>query len=232
MANERLADIQQKIADLDTSLSFAQKVCQVGKDLTQADGVSVALVLNDAYTHLASTSNEYTFLEEEQFSLGQGPSFRAKSSLTPIIIENTMDSSFGDSFPVFQNLAAKHQIGSMFVFPLRVGNAYIGALSCYRKQPGNLNVEEYSDGLILARIATTALVKQLAGIFLDENNQIYDSRVIEQSGLQIAAGMVSEQLNCSIIDALVRIRALAFKEDLPVNVVANKIIDQEIDIEN
>jgi hypothetical protein len=43
--------------------------------------------------------------------------------------------------------------------------------------------------------------------------------------------MVAEQLNCSVIEALVRIRALAFSEDSSVNAIAKKIVTKEISIE-
>lgn len=221
--------VGQVVANVSTR-TVAQSICHVAQDLLNAQSVSLAMVIEHAYRPVADTDNLGTFLDEEQFALGDGPTFEARQSLAPIILEDAHADRAVARWPVFAKLAEKHGIHGAFAFPLRVGNAYMGVLSVYRARAGQPSAEQYADGLILATLATAEIVRQEAGIAAEPGSNVFEPGLY-QSALQVAAGMVAESLNISIVASLARIRARAFADDQTVSQTAQRIIARELVLE-
>lgn len=135
-------------------------------------------------------------------------------------------------WPIFAKLAQEHQVHGVFAFPLRIGDAYFGVLAVYRFRAGEPTAMEYTDGLILSSLATAELVRHQAGAGLDSGAGVFEPGLYDQSPLQIAAGMVAEALNISIVAALVRIRAQAFADEQPVNRIAQQIVARTLVLDN
>ena len=231
MVDDRWHAIADKIRATDPHLNLGQKLCAVGVEVLGATAVSIALVFNHAYSPVSASSELATLLDEEQFALGNGPTFDAQNAAGPVIIEDTHAHRASHKWPAFTPVAAKHNIHGVFAFPLRVGTAYLGVLTAYRHSPGQPSAQQYADGLILASLATAELVRHQAGVTSPELADIFEPGLYDQSALQIAAGMVAESLNCPIVVALVRIRARAFSDDKPVSEIARAIVAREIVLE-
>jgi transcriptional regulator with GAF, ATPase, and Fis domain len=231
LVNDRWHSIADKIRATDSSLTLGQKLCAVAVEVLGANAASIALVVNHAYSAISASSDVATLLDEEQFALGNGPTFDAQEASGPVIIDDTTAHRASHKWPAFTPVAAKHGIHGVFAFPLRVGTAYLGVLTAYRTNPGKPTADEFSDGLILASLATAELVRHQAGVTSPELADIFEPGLYDQSALQIAAGMVAEALECPIVAALVRIRARAFADDKPVSEIARAIVAREIVLE-
>ena len=223
--------IVSRIREIQSPNTPAEKICQVAAEVLQCDIVSICLTIASSYSPVATTNTLGTYLDEEQFVLGDGPTFASQFSSTPIHVENFQAKKSADLYPAFAKVALKHNVISSHAFQLTIGSAQIGALTLYWKHPVSLNADYYADSLILATLATAELVRLQAGIDDDSVNEMFEMQQLRKSVLQIAAGMTAEKLNCNVIEALVRIRAYAFSEDLPVTEVAKRIVNRKISIE-
>ena len=232
MNEERWQVITRKIRAVNPELNLAQKLCLVGVEVLHAETVSLALVVDHAYSAIAASDHLATLLDEQQFALGDGPTFDAQDSSTPIVVADTGNPKAGRKWPAFTPIAERHGIQGVFAFPLRIGMAYLGVMSAYRSRPDAPSANEYADGLILASMATADLVRHQAGVTPPDLADIFAPGLAAQSQLQIATGMVSELLNCSAVSALVRIRARAFADDKPVSEIARAIVARELILKN
>ncbi len=231
MVDSRWQVISDRIKTGNPGLSIDQRVCAVTRDIFQAQSVSMAMVVQHSYRPIAATDDLGTFLDDEQFALGDGPTFDAQTSPIPIVLEDARSARAKRRWTVFANLAAKHEIAGVFAFPLRVGEAYLGVLSIYCTLAGEPTADRYSDGLILASIATAELIRRAAAIGPASDMTVLEPGLYDESSLQIAAGMVAESLNVSIVAALARIRARAFSDDKPVSATAQLIVDRQLVLE-
>lgn len=229
MAEGRSKFITDKIRSADSALTVAHRICLVANELLGAKSISLALVVDHSYSPIAATDSLGSLLDDEQFALGNGPTFEAQESPAPVILADAHSRRAVARWPVFVKLAEKHGVVGAFAFPLRVGYAYLGVLTAYRSRAGELSVEQYTDGLILASLATAELVRREAGI-VSETGSI-EPGLYNQSSLQVAAGMVAESLNIPIVAALARIRARAFAEDQPVSQTARLIVARQLVLE-
>ena len=76
-----------------------------------------------------------------------------------------------------------------------------------------------------------ALLQQQAGASPVDLADAFSPGVDHQSQIQFAAGMVSEQLGVSIVEALVRLRARAYAQERSLNSVARSVINRELTFE-
>jgi hypothetical protein len=128
-------------------------------------------------------------------------------------------SGVGMRWPAFLAEAAKADIRAVFVFPVRTGAISLRAIDLYRRSPGPLGREELAMALT-AVDAVAVAVLDVAGT-LDSG---LDIDWVSSMAVHRAAGMVMDQLGTSIDNALVRLRAAAYAEGVPVNELANAVI--------
>lgn len=231
MASDRWRDIAQQIREGDPSQTIGHRLCAVASQALRGRAASLALVIDNSYSAIASSDQLATLLDEQQFAVGDGPTFDARVASAPVIADDLRQFRATHRWPAFTSVAATHDVRGVFAFPLRVGNAYLGVLTVYRTEAGELTTQQFSDGLVLASIATAELIRHEAGVASPESPDMFDPGLYDQSALQIAAGMVSESLNCSIVVALVRIRARAYADDAPVSEIARAIVARELVLE-
>ncbi len=224
MTDQRWQFIADKVGELDPALSVSTRICLVALEFLCARSTSLALVIDHVYSPIADSDALGTLLDEQQFALGDGPTFDAQCSPAPIILDDVHAHRTSERWPIFAKLAQQHQVHGVFAFPLRIGDAYLGVLTAYRLRAGEPTAVEYTDGLILSSLATAEVVRHQAGAGLDSGAGIFEPGLYDESALQIAAGMVAESLNVSIVAALVRIRARAFADEQPVNRIAQRIV--------
>ena len=228
VTGDRWRRIADQIERVDPSRSLGHRVCAVAADVLAADNASLALVVNHATSWIEGSSDCAVVLDEQQFSLGDGPTFMAIDSLAPVMAIDMTSPEALRRWPAFAPVAIRHDAIAVFSFPLRVGEARLGVMSAYRSQPGELTAVEYADGLVVASLATMALLQEQAGASPGDLAVAFSPGVIHQSQVQLAAGMVSEQLDVSIIEALVRLRAYAYAHEQSVNSAAQSVISREL----
>jgi hypothetical protein len=106
---------------------------------------------------------------------------------------------------------------------LEIGAIRVGALDLYCDRPGVLTDAQLSVALTFADAAAGAL---LAGRFADAEMP-FDIDALGSTvyaEVHQATGMISVQLNVSLDDAFVRLRAHAFAGERPVHEVARDVV--------
>ena len=162
-------------------------------------------------------------MEHLQFTLGEGPCVEASASGSPVLVPDLNDPGNGvrARWPLFLAEAATTGVRAIFAFPVRIGAISLGAVDLYRRSPGPLPRQD------LARTLTT--VDAIAEALLDEGHGLegLDAGVGSAAWWCIVpAGMIMVQAGCSIEDALLRLRAAAYAEGVPINRVADDVINQ------
>jgi GAF domain-containing protein len=124
----------------------------------------------------------------------------------------------------FSGPALDAGVRSVFGFPLHVGAVRLGALNLYGDRPGSLTDEQRADALVVADIAAQAILTLQAnappGKLAAELEAGADFRYVVHQ----ASGMVAAQLDVSVGQALIRLRAYAFGNDRSLTEVAQAVV--------
>lgn len=210
------------------------RVASATRAVLDADHVGMLVTTEDILTPLDCIDDIGARLDEQQFSLGDGPTLLATRSTSPVVAAGLHLEAGRLRWPLFAALATRLGMASAVALPLCVGGERLGVLTAYRSHSSVPNDEQYADAIVLARLATGLLVADHAGVENVEGSRL--SAVVvgglrNQSIVHQAAGMVSEQLGVSIVEALVRLRAHAAAADLPLAVVGRSIVAGELALE-
>jgi hypothetical protein len=226
VAGDRRERIVARLVAAGGSSSTPGPLCRVAADVIGLTGAGV-MVLHDGVPQasLCSTGPVSALIEELQYTLGEGPCIDAYRSGT-VIAEPDLGAPATPRWPAFTSEALDAGARAVFGFPIRIGAARIGALNVFRDSTGPLSDEQHADALVMADvIARTILAFQShaepGAIAVELNADIH--RVVHQ-----AAGMVSVQLDISVGDALVRLRAYAFGVDKSITEVARQVVSREL----
>jgi hypothetical protein len=157
-------------------------------------------------------------LEELQFTVGEGPSVDAVSTGTPVLVADlaSADGSSGERWPGFRSEVQRLDVRAMFAFPIRVGAVALGTLALYRCTPGGLRPDHVTVGLTAVDALASSLLSQ------SPRGGGVDGYPLT---VHRAAGMVMVQLDSSIDEALVRLRATAFLEGRAVTAMAVDVLE-------
>jgi len=79
----------------------------------------------------------------------------------------------------------------------------------------------------VSSLATIMLLQQNDGPALGRVDVDPSALSVLHETVQIAAGMAAEQLEVTVVEALVRVRAQAFAEDLAIEELARRIVARE-----
>lgn len=160
-------------------------------------------------------------MERLQFTLGEGPCVDASVSGSPVLVADLVDPEDGvaNRWPVFLTEAAQAGVRAVFAFPIRIGAISLGAVDLYRRTPGPLT------GGNLTRVLS--VVDAMALTLLDLDGSLdaeVDLEKMHNLVVHRAAGMMMVQMSSSIEQALMRLRATAYSEGIPIDELANSVV--------
>ena len=232
----RIADL---LGDASAGKPVGPAVAEVVAELLGVDDVSLTLLVAGEPVSTVGTSATAVALCERQLLLGEGPSVDAVRTGQPQLLDDLDATAAHERMPVLLSDPLLDGVGAIFSFPMRVGGAQVGVLTAHRSVAGPLSSEQHADGLTATTLATIAMLHLAAGGGLGSGVGAADAAAgfagdpawVLDSVVQIAAGMVSEQLRVPIVEALVRIRAHAFATGDRAEDVASAIIDRELRLE-
>ena len=161
-------------------------------------------------------------LEDLQLVVGEGPCLDAFSSGGPVLISDVSEAE--DRWPAFASGAAERGAAAVFSFPLQIGTIRLGSLDCYRDTTGPLTASAISDALVLADLATQAILAELDGHGAEDVNWLADPH----AEIHQASGMVQVQLSTTTETALLRLRAHAYTHELSLAEVARRVVAREL----
>lgn len=215
-----------RVADaLDTvpaNLPLHHRLCEAVLPLLTVQGASISLSSGGAPTTLYATNDVAAEVEELQFTTGEGPCIEVVRDGKSVQAADV--SEVRQRWPAFASGLTPGDVNAMFAFPLRMGAAVIGALDCYRTKAGLLSDEERGDCLALAQLLTKAVLDVQADAPGDSLATDLDAGAWDRAEIHQAAGMISVQLQIPVGDALVRLRAHAFRHGQSVGDVATAVV--------
>ncbi|MEU7205541.1 GAF and ANTAR domain-containing protein [Streptomyces sp. NPDC045470] len=214
---ERLGPPRAGLAGIDP------QVCARALD---ADGVAVSVLADHGLSEvLWCCEGASARLEELQFTLGQGPGPEVGACCAPVLVPDLARVPPG-RWPALLPEAAALGIGALFCFPLLVGSACLGTLTLQRAAPGPLADATMTDAWLVANALTALLVKsgpQHDAFAAAEGGSDLYHAVVHQ-----ASGMVSVQAGVPVAQALLRLRAHAFRHGRPVTEVAGDVVARRL----
>jgi hypothetical protein len=189
---------------------------------SRIDGAGVSIVTSNGSREPMYATDEVAMrIERLQLTLGEGPCVDPSISGSPVLVPDLTDPSdvVASRWPVFAAEAAESGARAIFAFPVRIGAIGLGAVDLYRRSPGSLSGHEM--GTVLAAVDAVGLaVLEAPAQYGDPAAPSMTDMVVHQ-----AAGMVMGQLDSSVEDAMVRLRATAFAEGRTVNEVAADVVN-------
>ena len=224
----RIADL---LSEAGEGRPVGAAIAEVASGFLGVDHVSLTLVVAGGAVSNVGSGDAATELAGVQFTLGEGPSVEAASTGVPVLLDDVRSPEAAARAPMFCAAAQQRGVAAVFAFPLRVGEALIGTLTAHRSTAGPLSAAQFADGLIVSSLATVALLQLKAGGAGGDLQVSFGTSNGEHAAVQVAGGMVSEQLSVTIVEALVRIRAHAFMSDAELDDVARHIIDRSLRLE-
>jgi hypothetical protein len=228
MAGDRLLRILAKLSSGSVTEPEPARLCEVCAEVSGMSGAGIMLMTGDTQQGSACSSNPVSALIEElQYTLGEGPCVDAHLQDRPVLEPDLADPAT-PRWLAFTGPAVAAGARAVFGFPLQVGSVRLGALNLYRDRSGPMTDAQYADSLVLAGVAARALLAMQAhavpGTLSTELEEGANFRFVVHQ----ASGMVAVQLGVSVGEALARLRAYAFGNDLLLSDVAEAIVARKL----
>jgi hypothetical protein len=176
---------------------------------------------------LCVSNDRMGVLEDLQFTTGEGPCQDAYVTRTPVAASDLALGTDG-RWPAFVDLAIANGIGAVFAFPLSSRGATVGVLTLYQDVAGSLSKAQHDDSVTVAEVLTETVLSLQDAETDGALAPALDGAVAYRAQVHQASGMVAIQLRVSAHEALTRIRAYAFANDLTVESVAADIVSRRL----
>jgi hypothetical protein len=228
VAGDRRARILARLAAATSPDHETKRLCEVCAEVTLMTGAGIVLMSGDTPQGSLCTTNAVSALVEDlQFGLGEGPCVDAYHLDRPVL-EPDLAATASSRWLAFSGPALEAGVRAVFGFPLRVGAARLGALNLYRDRPGELTDDQHADAVVMADVAAHAVLVLQAhaapGRLAAELEAGGDFRYVVHQ----ATGMVAAQLEISVGQALIQLRAYAFGNGQTVAEVADDVVARKL----
>ncbi len=195
-------------------------------DVLPVDGAGVSVCDASSRRTTVSVSDELAaYIEEIQYTLGEGPCVEAFEAGAPVLVTD-LDRDTSARWPMFSAEMQGKGVGALFAFPLQIGAIRVGVLDLYRLAPEALNNTALAEALRTADTLALVVVDLLSPVGVN-GGLPWD---IESHRVEVyqATGMIMAQLNISVDDAFVRLRAHAFARGRRLSEVAADVIERRL----
>ncbi len=225
-----VADEPVEAGDMPALVGRLQRLCRAARRDLPASGVGVSMVSEaGGLLTAAASSPDSARVEELQFTMGEGPCLAAYASRRPVLIPDLSEAAT-TAWPGYGPAAHDHGVRAVFAFPLQIGAARLGALDVYRDEPGALSAWALSRALTYADLAMQTLLDAQEDVG-GSGDPLWTDGDDTHFEVYQAQGMVMIQLGVDAAEALSRMRAHAFANDLRLTDVAEDIIGRRVILE-
>ncbi len=191
-------------------------------------GAGIMLMSEDVALGSVCTTDEVSeLIEDLQFALGEGPCVDAHHDGRPVLEPDLADPE-RPRWLAFSPRALAANARAVFGFPLQVGAVRLGALNLYRDRPGPLGDDQHADALVMADVAAQFVLATQADAPLDTVSEVLEAGANFHLVEHEASGMMSAQLDVTVGEALIRLRAHAFSHDMALIDVARAVVDRRL----
>ena len=228
MTAERRARILQRLVNAAAPGFETKDLCVLGAEITQMTGAGIMLMSGDIARGSVCTSDAVSALVEDlQFELGEGPCVDAYVHGVPVL-EPDLANPSRVRWPAFSEPAIEAGVHAVFGFPMQVGAARLGALNLYRDASGDLTDDQHLDAIVMSKVASEIVLLLQAGAPPGRLAAELEAGANFQYVVHQAAGMIAAQLEVSVAEALIRLRAYAFGNDRPLVAVAEDVVKRAL----
>jgi hypothetical protein len=201
--------------DGDPATEHLRRLCRAASTALDVDGCAVHLLLEDGRSGIAAVApSAVAPLADLAFTVGEGPTLDAFTLRRPVLAGDLTQQ--GSRWAGFSQAAADLGVHAVLSFPLQVGGMTLGVLELYAFRPRALDDRETALALAFADLAT--------GVVLDGPLGPLAPVLDHRAEVHQAQGMVMVDLRVDMREALVRMRAHAFREGIPLIDLARAII--------
>ena len=205
-----------------------RRLCEVCAEVTEMTGAGIMLMSGDMPRGAVCTTNAVSALIEQlQYDLGEGPCVDAYKHDRPVFEPDLADPD-DPRWLGFASPAVDAGVRAVFGFPLQVGAVRLGALNLYRDKPGPLTEEQFADALVMADVAAQAILVLQANAPPGQIATELEADANFQYVVHQATGMVAAQLEVSVGQALVRLKAYAFGNSRDLTAVAHDVVARRL----
>jgi hypothetical protein len=205
-----------------------ERLCQVCADVTGASGAGIMLMAGDiARGSVCTTDVVSSIIEQLQYDLGEGPCVDAYHQERPVS-EPDLAHPAVPRWLAFTGPVVDAGARAVFGFPLQVGAVRLGALNLYYDRPGDLTEDQYASALVMADVAAQAVLLLQANAPPDSVAVELETNANFQYVVHQASGMVAAQLDVTVGQALIRLRAHAFGNSRSLTDVARDVVDRRL----
>jgi hypothetical protein len=205
-----------------------QQLCAVCAEVTGAAGAGIMLMSGDVPRgSLCSTDAVSALIEQLQYDLGEGPCVDAYQQGWPVA-EADLAAPDVTRWLAFTGPAVEAGARAVFGFPMQVGAVRLGALNLYLDRPSPLTDEQHAGALVLADIAAHTVLMLQADAPPGTVSAELEAHADFQYVVHQASGMVAAQLDVSVGQALIRMRAHAFGNDRALADVARDVVERRL----
>jgi hypothetical protein len=215
----------------ETARSSTGRLCNVCVDVLEVTGAGITIMGGDQAGPICVSDPSVAALEDLQYTIGQGPcrdAFRSGVS----VHAPRLDQEASLLWPSFVSLARQSGIGAVFAYPLITVGAKVGVLTLYQEAEGNLTQAQHDDSIALAEVLTETVLSLQDDAPSGTLAPGLDDAVQYRAQIYQASGMVAIQLSIPAAEALLRIRAYAFANDLTMAETAANIVARRLRLPN
>jgi GAF domain-containing protein len=225
---ERYFRLLSHLADVPSDDQWAQHLGALCAEVTGTSGAAIMILSGSLVSGSWCTTDATSrLIEDLQFTFGEGPCVEAHTLGRPVLEADLAD-PVSPRWPAFTPPVLAAGVRALFGFPIRIGAARLGALNLYRDAPGRLGAEEHADALALADMAARAILAVQADAPPGELAAELEAGANFHLEVHQAAGMVAIQADCSVVEALVRLRGYAFRNDRSIDDVAEDVVRRHL----
>lgn len=211
--------------DVAPGLAGEEDLCGPYLEKLPVTGAAVSLFGGaTAETLVCATDALAARLDELQFSLGEGPRWRAVRSRLPVLVPDAQGVPHPE-WPMFHQAIDGTEAAALFVFPLTIGAADLGVVELYHSVPGTLSRSHQATAATLAGETSWHLLRQILTISSPDTDPALDPALMPRREIHQATGMVLAQSGTTATDALLLLRAHAFAHDLTLRETAQAVLD-------
>jgi GAF domain-containing protein len=228
MPDHRLLRLLARLSADDGQPVGTTRLCVACAAVTEMTGAGIMLIADDGpHGSICTTDAVSALIEDLQFTLGEGPCVDAHREQCPVV-EPDLANPDVSRWASFTPPVLASGVRAVFGFPVSVGDVRVGALNLYRDRPGPLTDDQHADAALVAGVAARAIVEMQAHADPGALGAELDVGTNFQFVVHQAAGMVAVQLGVRVSEALLRLRAHAFRTDRLVADVARDVVGRRL----
>ncbi|MFI6409247.1 ANTAR domain-containing protein [Streptomyces sp. NPDC050548] len=196
-----------------------------------AAGVALSLLVGADHTAepLWFHPDLSVWFEELQLTLGEGPGPDAVRAGSPVL-EPDLARVRAERWPALLPAARELGVNGVCCFPLGIGAIRIGVLTVLCDAERRLSRQQYTDATALTAVLTDALLNgdRRDGDRPGLGAALEPPSVLRRAVVHQATGMVSAQLDVSVQEALLRLRAHAYSSERPLREIAEDVVARRL----